>query len=291
MIYDMPLYRPPSEGQNLIIQATLGCSFNQCAFCSMYREKTYRARPLDDVRADIADAAAHWPDTHRVFLADGDALTLPMGHLEALLDELAARLPNLARVSCYATPGNLLKKSPDDLAALKAKKLSLIYVGVETGDTALLKRITKGASADSMARALSRAGQAGLKVSATVILGLGGDRYWRDHIEGTAALINRAPPTYLSTLQLGLDPKGEERFLAAFDGDFQHRDDDGMLEELEYLLSLLAPPRPVIFRSNHASNSLPLAGTLGKDRDRLLAQVRAARAGDVGLRPAHLRGL
>lgn len=292
--YDMPLYRPPSEGDNLIIQATLGCSFNRCGFCSMYRDKSYQARPLEAVAEDIRRAARLWPQAHRVFLADGDALTLPTDHLHAILDLLHAHLPHLARVSAYATPANLLKKSPAELEGLRARKLSLVYVGVESGDPGVLRRITKGASAQGIVTALTRAREAGIKTSATVILGIGGRTHWRAHVEGTAAVVNAAPPNFLSTLQLYLEPRQEADFLETFarQGDaFAPQDDRGVLEELETLLTLLEPPRPVIFRSNHASNALPLAGTLPKDGPRLAAAVAAARRGALGLRPVHRRGL
>jgi radical SAM superfamily enzyme YgiQ (UPF0313 family) len=289
--YDMPLYRPPSEGANLIIQATLGCSFNRCTFCSMYRDKAYQARPLDAVFADIAAAARDWPGAHRVFLADGDALVLPSDRLLAILERLAAAFPALARVSAYATPKNLLDKPADELAALKARKLSLVYLGIESGANAVLKRVMKGASQTTHARALARAREAGLKVSATVILGLGGRALWEEHIEGTAELINREAPTYLSTLQLTLEETVAGDFLAAQDEGFEFQDDEGILAEQERLLSLLDPPRPVIFRSNHASNCLPLAGTLPKDRDALLATIAAARSGGAPLRPRWIRAL
>jgi hypothetical protein len=289
--YDMPLYRPPSEGSNLIIQATLGCSFNRCTFCSMYRDKTYRARPLEAVFADIEAAARDWPQAHRVFLADGDALVLTTETLIAILEHLAAAFPGLARVSAYATPKNLLDKPAEELVALKARKLSLVYMGIESGANPVLKRIRKGASQTTHARALGRAREGGLKVSATVILGLGGRAGWREHIAGTAELINREAPAYLSTLQLGLEDTVADAFLAAQGEGFEFQDDAGMLAEQELLLSLLDPPRPVIFRSNHASNCLPLAGTLPKDRDALLAVVAAARAGAAPLRPQWTRGL
>ena len=293
MIYDMPLWRPPSEGPNLIIQATLGCSFNACTFCSMYKTKAYRAKSLPDVFADIDDAAQDWPDAHRVFLADGDALTLETDHVLAILEKLRQRLPALARVSCYATPINLNKKSQDELKALKAAGLSLLYVGLESGADAVLKRVRKG-TASAMESAFKNADDAGLKVSATVILGLGGQGLWREHIEQTAALINRQPPKFLSTLQLGLDEDVEPRFLEAFakqGDDFVWQDDAGVLAELALLLERLDPPRPVIFRSNHASNCLPLAGTLPKDGSRLLEQVRAAQAGEgAALRSRQQRG-
>jgi len=290
--YDTPLWRPPSEGRNLIVQATVGCSFNACTFCSMYKTKAYRARPLDVVRADIAAAARDWPDARRVFLADGDALALDTDHLLALLENLRAAFPELGRVSCYATPFNLNKKSATDLARLKASGLALIYVGVETGCDDLLKRVRKGSLA-AMEDALAKAAAAGLKVSATLILGLGGTELWREHIEASAALVNRQPPTFLSTLQLGLEEDAEPGFRADFarlGGAFAWQDDAAILAELDLLVERLAPPRPVIFRSNHASNCLALAGTLPKDRARLLGDVRAARAGQAALRPQRLRG-
>lgn len=291
-LYDMPLWRPPSEGPNLIIQATLGCSFNACSFCSMYKTKVYRAKSLDEVCAEITQAALDWPDAHRVFLADGDALTLETDHLLAILAKLRATLPALARVSCYATPINLNKKSIAELAALKAAGLTLVYLGVESGADDILKRVRKG-SASAMESALKNTDDAGLKVSATVILGLGGKGLWREHIEQTAALINRQPPQFLSTLQLGLDADQESAFMEAFakrGGAFAWQDDAGVLDELELLVEKLDPPRPVIFRSNHASNCLALAGTLPKDGARLLHQVRQAQQGQAGLRPNNLRG-
>ncbi|HEY9080662.1 radical SAM protein [Magnetovibrio sp.] len=293
----MPLWRPPSEGSNFIIQATLGCSFNACTFCTMYKHKDYRARPLDEVFADIEDAACDWPDATRVFLADGDALVLPTDDLAQILDKLIATFPDLQRVTCYATPQNLTKKSPEDLIRLREKRLSMVYLGIESGSDKMLRRIRKG-SAKLMEKALVAAENAGIKVSATVILGLGGKAHWREHIEGTAALINRAPPKFLSTLQLGLESDQEPRFRQAFDAandagevGFEWQDDDAILAELAYLLELLDPPKAVIFRSNHASNALPLAGNLPRDTASLLAQVRAVQGGSGGLRPKHLRGL
>jgi len=291
LLYDMPLYRPPSEGNNLIIQATLGCSANYCTFCAMYKTKSYMARPLDQVFADIGAAARAWPDAHRVFLADGDALTLPMDNLRAILDKLHSALPNLTRVSAYATPKNLIDKTTDELIELKERKLTLVYMGIESGSTPILKRVVKGASQKTHAMALDNARAAGLKVSATVILGLGGQEDWQRHIEGTAELINGHPPTYLSTLQLTLEDIVVDEFMSAQKGEFHLQDDDAILVEQERLLSLLDPPSPVIFRSNHASNCLPLAGNLPRDKDKLLAIVATARQQSDLLRPRHVRGL
>ena len=288
--YHFPLWRPPSEGDNLIIQATLGCRYNQCSFCSMYKTKEYQARPLDEVFADIDQAAAEWPDAHRVFLADGDAYCLPALSLEAILDHLALRLPRLQRVSAYATPFDILGKSEDDIARLRAKRLGLVYLGIESGSDLVLKRIAKGA-ARQMEAALAKARANGLKVSATVILGLGGRRDWQDHIDATADLVNRAPPVYLSTLQLRLDDRVAPRFFERYGEGFAWQDDGAILVELRRLIERLDPPSPVIFRSNHASNALALAGTLPKDKPKLLAVLDRAQAGGDGLRPRWLREL
>jgi len=287
--YDFPLWRPPSEGDNLIVQATLGCRFNACTFCSMYKTKTFQARPLAEVKADIDRAAADWPDARRVFLADGDAYCLPTEDLIALCDHLAARFPDLQRISAYATPFDILRKGADDIARLKARRLGLVYLGIETGWDDLLKRIAKG-SAAQMEAALALARSSGLKVSATLILGLGGRSGWQDHIDASADLINRAPPVYLSTLQLGLEESVAPRFLDRIGPDFEPQDDRGVLIELRRLVERLAPPAPVIFRSNHASNALALAGTLPRDRDRLLGEIDQVLEGRAGVRPHWLRG-
>jgi coproporphyrinogen III oxidase-like Fe-S oxidoreductase len=288
--YDMPLYRPPSEGNNLIIQVTLGCSFNRCSFCSMYRTKTFSIRPLEEVLAEIERVGQAHPAVRRVFLADGDALAAPTEHLLAVLDALQAAFPRLERIASYALPANLRKKTVEELALLREHRLALIYYGIETGSADLLKRITKGATPRSMVEGLNKAKEAGLKISATVILGLGGQRYWQEHIDGTAELVNQVALDYLSTLQLGLDPMIREEFYQKFHEPFLPQNDFGMLEEQIRLLEQLDPPAPLVFRSNHASNALPLAGTLPQDRDQLLALLTLAHTGQVGLRPFWLRG-
>jgi hypothetical protein len=256
----------------------------------MYKVKHYAERPLEAVFADIEQAARVWPDASRVFLADGDAYGLPTDVLAAICAKLKACLPNLTRISAYATPFNLLKKSVEEIQALKAAKLSLVYVGIESGSDLILKKIAKG-TAKVMEQGLARAAEAGLKVSATVITGLGGKAHWQEHIDATADLINRVPVTYLSTLQLGLEEEVAPRFFERFGEPFQWQDDAGVLDELYRLVERLAPPSPVIFRSNHASNALPLAGTLPKDRVKVLAQIDQARSGQRSLRPGWMRGL
>lgn len=288
--YDLPLWRPPSEANSFILQATLGCSFNHCSFCSMYRTKAFAVRPLAPVQAEIQAMARAWPGVRRVFLADGDALAAPTDHLLAILAALRAAFPRLERTSSYALPANLLKKSVDELTQLREAGLALLYYGIETGSADLLKRITKGATPETMVTGLAKAKQAGLIISATVILGLGGQAYWREHVDATADLVNQVELDYLSTLQLMIDPSIHDEFHRKFREPFQEQDDQALLVEQARLIERLNPPAPLTFRSNHASNALALAGELPRDRERLLAQLRLALTGAVQLRPEWLRG-
>lgn len=290
-MFDLPLFRPPAEADNIIIQATLGCSFNQCSFCTMYRSKHYTERELAAVFEDIKQAAKHRPDAHRVFLADGDALALPTEHLLAILDELSKALPKLARVSCYATPANLQRKNEAELSLLQQHKLNLLYVGVESGSDLILKKITKGATQRRMSEVLYKAHASGMKVSATVILGLGGSTHSEEHINGTIALLNSAPVTYLSTLQLHIDESIAEEFYKKYGEPFNELDDHALLMEQEKLISGLNPPQTIVFRSNHASNALALAGNLPKDKQKLQQQLKEALEGTRPLRPQYMRGL
>jgi len=289
--YEQPLYRPPSEADNLILQVTIGCRFNQCRFCSMYRSKNYREKTLDEIEADILTTQKLFPQTRRIFLADGDAFNLSSEKLHSILQRLGKAFPKLSRVSCYATPANILAKTHEELILLKQHKLSLLYVGVETGNNEILKRISKGASNKSIIRALKSADEAGIKISATVILGLGGQQRWQQHINDTAALFSLAPVSYLSTLQLYLDDDSRGGFYQGFDNSFEHQDDNAILFELATLIDQIEPPKPVIFRSNHASNALALAGNLPRDKTRLLNEVKQTLASGNNIRPEYLRSL
>jgi len=287
--YDMPVWRPPSEANSFILQVTLGCSFNRCSFCSMYRTKDFVIRPLDEVFAEIDRVAAAAPQLRRVFLADGDALVCPADHLLRILQRLEASFPELQRVSSYALPVNFLNKTDAELKTINEAGLKLLFYGIESGSRLIMRKITKGATPEVMIDGISRARSAGFKVSATVVLGLGGTDLWKEHIDGTIDVVNQVPLNFLSTLQLGIDPSVEAEFMHKFREPFHRQDDLGLLREQHRLISHLAPPRPVIFRSNHASNALPLAGVLPKDRARLIAQLEAGLAGDVPLVPPEWR--
>lgn len=271
--YNQPLYRPPAEANSIIIQATLGCSFNKCTFCTMYESKEFIVRPLKDVFLDIDKMASFYTDANKMFLADGDALALETNHLVKILEYAYSKFPKLRRVSVYASAFNLHDKSLEELTLLKEKGLTLIYYGIESGSFEVLKRIQKPISNKKMCEGLNKAYDAGMKTSVTVILGVAGKKYSNLHIEETAKILNQIKITYLSTLQLMLESHTKKRFIKNFDGEFELLSVKEMLEEQKYFLELLNPINKVIFRSNHASNSLALAGTLPKDRDRLVDEV------------------
>ena len=288
--YDYPLFRPPAEADNLIIQVTLGCSYNSCSFCSMYKTKNYRVRELEEVLQDIDILAHNYPDATKLFLADGDALSLPYEQLLTFLKHLQKSFPKLRRVSTYASAQNILKKSKEELEILCKNKLNLLYYGIETGSDLILNNITKGVTQSEIISSLNLASEAGMKISATVILGLGGEKYSALHVEETAKIINATKVNYLSTLQLGLEEDAKENFYKHFD-DFSMPNDTQILEEQKRFLELLEPTNKIIFRSNHASNALHLAGTLPKDRDRLVEELdMALRVGKSAFIPEVFRG-
>ena len=290
MRYVEPVYRPPSEAGSLIFQVTEGCSHNGCLFCYMYRDKKFRVKPWERVREEIDEAAVLVPSVRRVFLADGDAFALPPSALARVLEHLYGSFPQLQRVTAYATPGNLLRKSVDEMRHVAEKGLKILYYGVETGDPELLAKIGKGATPDEMAEGCRRATEAGLKLSVTVILGLGGRAMSMRHARNTAKLLNRIQPRYLSALTLMLGPY-EDEYKAAMGPDFELNSPVDDVVELREIVANLETEK-CIFRSNHASNYLALAGTLPDDKARLLAEIdRALENPGTRLRDEWMRGL
>lgn len=278
MFYDPAegmVFRPPSEAHSLILRVTIGCSHNACTFCGMYRDVRFRVRPLDEVAALIKEAARCWPDLRRVFLADGNALVLPTERLLTIIAMLRAAFPKLARVTCYGGPRDILGKSAAELEALKEAGLSIIYLGVESGDDAVLAAVRKGVTAAEMTAAGRRVLDAGIRLSVMVILGLGGAALTQAHAVNTGRVISAIGPTMLSTLTLML-PEGTPLRAAADQGEFTPLSPYGLILELREMLRHIAVATPCIFRSNHVSNLLPLAGTLPQDKARLLAEIEEA---------------
>ena len=290
MRYAEPLFRPPSEAESFILQATLGCSWNACTYCAMYRTKTFQVRPLDAVLGDIAEAGARFADEVRhVFVADGDPLAMDLDHWEPILRALAAAFPRLRRVSTYATARNLLEKSPEQLRRLRELGLALLYIGPESGDDETLQRLAKGASAAEHAEAARRARAAGMEQSLIFLLGAGGRERSEAHARASGRLATAMDPRFLSTLTLTVVP-GTPLARLAEQGRFELPEVQGLLMELRWFIEE-AHPTTAIFRSNHASNYLSIGGRLPRDREAILAAIDAALAGQVPLRPEWSRGL
>jgi radical SAM superfamily enzyme YgiQ (UPF0313 family) len=291
--YVEPVFRPPSEADSLILPLTDGCSWNRCVFCEMYTEpqKAFKARSEEEV----TDAVRRCGETFgarvkRVFLADGDALVLPPRRLLAALEAIRRHLPGVHRVSSYCLPRNLAKKTPADLKALADAGLSLVYVGAESGDDDVLRRVGKGETFESTRVALDKLAEAGIKRSVMILNGLGGTVLTAQHAANSARLANAVQPEYLATLVVSF-PKGEARFRTAFP-EWEPLEQLQLFEEMERFVGALELRRTV-FRSDHASNRLVLKGTLGGDKERLLRDIRVAieRPEHAGLRPAWRRGL
>ncbi len=291
--YVEPVYRPPSEAQSLILPVTDGCSWNMCTFCEMYTapQKRFRPRDEEEVLENIRRCGEQLGGgVERIFLADGDALTLSTRRLVTILEAIRHDLPNVRRVSSYCLPRNLRKKSAAELRELAELGLSLVYVGAESGDDEVLARVNKGETFATTRESLDKLQEAGIQRSVMILNGLGGQALSRQHAINSAALMNAVQPEYLATLVVSF-PQGEARLRENFP-DFEPLSVLGLMQEMELLLSELELKR-TIFRSDHASNWLILKGTLGADKPRLLQELRAAIAApeEAPLRPAWARGL
>ncbi|MCX5842987.1 MAG: radical SAM protein [Deltaproteobacteria bacterium] len=289
MHYDMPLYRPPSEAYSLIFQVTLGCSHNRCAFCNMYRQKKFRIRPWEELRADILEAVNSYRRTPRIFLADGDALVIDTDYMIRILGFLYEQFPSLERVTAYANPSNLLKKSAEDLQRIQKAGLQMLYFGIETGDDELLVRIKKGATAHELITSAKKAIDAGFMLSATIILGLAGKKESERHAIETARVCSSINPQYLSALTLMLEDDNRY-FFRCLGKDWEMMDKLEILNELRTMVEHLHLDN-CIFRSNHASNYLPIKATLNQDKGKLLQEIDSALKNPAQLRPEAMRAL
>lgn len=292
MEYDMPLFRPPSEARSLIFQVTLGCSWNRCVFCAMYKTKKFLVRPFEEVERDVIEMSWHYPDTRKIFLADGDPLAAPTDYLIRVLDLMNQRFPNLERISTYAGPTNLKVKTVDELREFKARKLDVLYLGIETGNDRLLKKIKKGATADTIIEVCRKAIDAGLRMSTFIILGLGGVEGSYDHIKDSARVANAIDPHFLATLTLMLGPFEKIYQDEIMGGGFKLIDKRQSLQEVRWFVEDLDLTN-CKFGSEHASNYLPISGTLPRDKAEILRLVDMA-LNDLSskmLRPDWARGL
>lgn len=291
--YIEPLFRPPSEAESLILQVTNGCSWNHCTFCDMYtdEQKKFRPKSIQIIRKELQSVASSGYTVRRIFLADGDAMTLSFHRLFEIMQAINEYLPETQRVSAYCLPRNVKNKTVEQLQQLRSMGLSMVYVGCETGDDLVLDKVSKGETWQSSLDALLKLQQAGVKRSVMILNGLGGLKYSEQHALNSASLMNESQPEYLATLVVTFY-KGTQRFQQGFEGEFQQLDQLQLAKEMEILLSALELEK-TIFRSDHASNYLILKGILNKDKERLLNTLRQAitKPGSVALRPEWQRGL
>jgi len=272
--YNEPVFRPPAEAYSAIVQATIGCSWNKCAFCEMYTSKKFRVRPLDELKPEIETLANFYRGAKKVFLADGNAFVLSANKLIPVLNEINKQFGKIQRISSYALPRDISNKSETELKELKALGLKLLYIGIETGDDELLKLIDKGETFNSTVEGILKAHAAGIDTSIMIINGLGGRRYTKQHALKSAEIINRVNPKFLSTLTLSL-PYGINHFKNRFNGEFEQQTIVELYEELLLFIENI-DVKQLIYRSDHVSNNLILKGSLSKDKASLLEMIRIA---------------
>ena len=290
--YIEPVFRPPSEARSLILPVTNGCSWNQCTFCEMYTapQKKFRPRTQDEIETDLQNVAARGVPVRRIFMADGDAMALSTRRLMAVLNAIQTHLPDVQRVSAYCLPRNVSNKSVEELKELCDAGLRMVYVGCESGDDEVLRRVNKGESYASSREALMKLGAANITRSVMILNGLGGTELSAQHAINSAQLMNDAQPEFLSTLVVSF-PMGMARFKTHFPN-YELPDTSGLMQELGLMIAQLNLS-DTVFRSDHASNYLVLKGTLGRDKERLLAQIHDAVAHPecANLRAEWMRGL
>jgi len=286
-----PVFRPPSEAGSLILQLTLGCSWNRCTYCAMYRNKEFRVRPVERVCAEISGAAEYVPGVRRVFLADGDALAAPFEVLREILEEIRLRLPSVNRVGIYGDSRSILALEPDQLEQLRRLGLGIVYFGPESGDEATLHSIRKGATVARQSEAARRIRAAGIKLSMMLLLGVAGRKRSEEHARASGAFIVETQPNYAAALTV-TPVEGTELHEAVGRGDFELPDRWGMLQELHWMLEEMEGYHG-LFHANHASNYLPLKLRMPKDRDGALEMIDDVlrTRNEALLRPEWARGL
>lgn len=288
MRYEGNIFRPPGEWKSYLLQCTIGCSYNKCTFCGMYKDKTFRVRPLKDILEDIDMAKAYYGDVKRVFLCDGDAIIMRQDELLAILEKLYQSFPSLEKVTTYAGPKSTMTKTAEQLRELRHAGLVRTYLGVESGSNEVLKATNKGVTAQEMLEAGLRLTEAGFDLWDIILIGLAGPgEASTKHAIQTAELINKMKPRHLSAMTYMVadgTPMAED----VHAGRFQVLSPDETLREIRTLIEHLETG-PLHFTSNHASNYLPLKGTLPDDKEHLLSLIDAALGGEINLR--HRRGL
>lgn len=287
MRYYGNVFRPPSEARSLIIQATVGCSNNNCTFCYMYKDDQFKIRDIDDVIADLEDVREYFSYYERVFIADGDALVLKTEDLVKLIDYINENMPHVNRIAAYATAGDINRKSVEELQTLYDKGLTILYIGFESGDDQILKDVKKGLTYKDYVDAMEKCNEVGFETSITVIAGLGGRARWRENAIETAKLITDTKPTYVSYLTMRVY-ENTPMYEDYISGKFEPLTAEEILFEIRLFLENV-DSEGTIFRSNHASNYVLLGGVLNEDRDDLIATIDQTLK-EKNFRPGMLRG-
>ena len=291
MRYEGDIYRPPGEWKSYLLQCTVGCSNNTCTYCGMYKDKSFHIRPMEEIHKDIDMARVYYGGAKpRVFLCDGDAIVMKQEDLLSILDHLHQAFPKLEKVSTYAGPRSTLTKTPAQLKELCDHGLKRAYLGVETGSDALLHQVHKGVNAEEMLEAGIRLREAGIDLWIMVLIGLGGrGEASREHILATADMINKMKPRHVSAMTLQVVP-GTPLYDDVQAGRFVPLTAAELLEETKLLLEHI-DYGPIHFTSDHASNYLPLKGTIPDEAPEMIAAIDSALSGETALRPEWLRGL
>lgn len=270
MRYEEPVFRPPCEAQSLIIQATIGCPHNKCTFCGMYKTKKYRVRPIKEIKKDILLASTIWPDPPSVFLADGNTIAMRTKDLLEVLSFIRRIFPNTGRISVYGGVRFIKGRKLDELRALKESGLDVIYMGLESGDDEILRRVRKGVTSEDCIKAAWKVRESGITLSTYVLAGLGGKERTREHAINTAKVLNRMKPHYIRVRTLVILP-GVPLFEEVKRGEFQECTAREIALETRLLLENLEVDAD--FLSDHVSNYLPLYGHLPRDKESMIKAI------------------
>ncbi|MFW6081508.1 MAG: radical SAM protein [Desulfosalsimonas sp.] len=289
MHYEGMIIRPPSEANSILLQVTVGCSHNKCTFCGTYKGERFKIKPDETIMADIDFAAKHCKNQNRVFICDGDALIVPQKRLLKYLKAIEEKLPWVQRVGLYANTKGISMKTPEELEELRDHGLGIVYMGLESGDDQTLKAVNKGATSEKMVKMGRKVKDAGIKLSVTVLLGLGGIERSRAHAEETGRVLSEMDPDFVGALSLMLIP-GTPLHDDYESGRFPLLNANEMLKELRIMLANTELSNG-LFHANHASNYLPIRAKLPEDKEKTLRLIDDALAGNIALRPEFLRAL
>ena len=290
MQYEGIVYRPPSEAYSLIFQVTIGCSHNKCTFCTMFKNKQFHVRRPEDVHADMLEVRKYYSRVGRIFLADGDALCLSNQRLMQIMDWIREIYPECERVGIYGSAMDVLRKTPEELEQLRDAGIGIIYIGAESGNPEVLRRVKKNGTREQIIEAVQKIEACGICSSVTFISGLGGRELQKEHALDCASMLNEMNPTYASFLTLIIEPPAP-MYTDLQEGKIELLKPIEVLDEMELFLTNTDLKKPCVFRSNHASNYLALAGDLPTDKERMIEEVRRAKQNPRMLRSETWRSI